>query len=399
MKIMIAAAAYLPIPAFKGGATETLITELLEQVKSEDGLQIEVFSNCAKEPGFSDGDDTVKYRYIPRTLFDRVYTQFFRILRILTFKRTNIPSAFARRLCKTVDLKKFDVIIAEGDKNQVPFFRKHFKKTLILHIHTVMTFTKDTPAAKKFFDKCDYIWGNSVYTKEVISAIEPDKAEKVIAFPNCIDVASFKLSDREKVRQEIRNQYNIKDTDFVYIYCGRMEPGKGVKELVKAFSLCGENSKLMIVGSSWFSSDKKTAYIKEITAISKDIKDRIIFTGYIPHSEIAKYYSAADYCVVPSIYKEAACLVVLEAQASGLRVIASNIGGIPEFAFGGTSTLIDVDDAFEDRLSEAMIKAQSEKYPAEKSEELEEFLKKNDTEQYYINFKKILKKAEENLDE
>lgn len=394
MKIMVVSAAAMPIPAYKGGATETLITQLLNKIQPSDDLGVDVFSNCGKEADYSDGNNYIKYHYVAASACDRLYTLFFRVLRLALFKKTNIPSAFARRLCKTVDLNQYDAILMEGDKNQVNIFRRRFKKTLILHIHTVMTFTKDTPFAKRIFANCDYVLANSLFTQRIISEIDITHKDKAIALPNCIDLSTLKLQNRSEVRNEIRKKYNIGDSDFVYIYCGRIEAGKGVKELVRAFTECGSNAKLMIVGASWYASDKKTKYVKEIIELSKGLEDRIVFTGYIPHSEIAKYYTAADICVVPSIYAEAACLVVLEAQACGLRVIASNIGGIPEFAFKNSSVLINIDSEFVKNLSKEMLKAQTSEYNAETDDELQSFLRSHDTEQYYVNFKSFLKNIE-----
>ena len=395
MKIMMVTASNMPIPAYKGGATETLMTQLLNKIQPSDNLYIDVFSNCAKKQNYSDGNDYIHYHYIEPSFFDHLYTQFFRILRLVFLKKLNIPSSFARRLCKTVDLSHYDAILMEGDKNQVNIFRRNYKGKLILHIHTVITFTKETPFAKKIFNNCDYILANSLYTQKTISEIDIAHKDKVAALSNCINLSDFKQQDRSETRKKIRKKYNISDSEFVYIYCGRIEPGKGVKELIQAFSVCGENCKLMIVGASWYDTDKKTEYVKEIIELSESIKNRIVFTGYIQHSEISDYYSAADVCVVPSVYKEAACLVVLEAEACGLRVIASDIGGIPEFAFKNSSVLIKVDCDFVKNLSEEMLRAQKYNYIAESDSELQDFLRDHDTEQYYRNFINFIKSIED----
>lgn len=224
MKIMIVAAAGLPIPAYKGGATETLITELLSHIKVEDDLEIDVFSSCKKEENYTEGKGNIKYFYIQESLFDKLYTQFFRVIRLLTLKKTNIPCAFARKLCKIVDLNKYDAIVLEGNKNQVNVIRKNYKGKIILHIHTAMTFTKETPFAQRIMSNCDLILGNSEYTASVIKEIDPKQSEKVIAFPNCIDVSLFQNGADDNAVEAVRNQYGITADDYLYIYCGRIEP-------------------------------------------------------------------------------------------------------------------------------------------------------------------------------
>ena len=54
----------------------------------------------------------------------------------------------------------------------------------------------------------------------------------------------------------------------------------------------------------------------------------MIFTGAIPHSQLSFFYSAADIFILPSQY-ETFPIVVLEAMACELPIVATNVGGIP----------------------------------------------------------------------
>ncbi len=391
-KIMIVGAANLPIPAYKGGATETLMTELLNHLKDSKDYQFDVYSFCEFEKEYVTKNGSVTFHYLKPSLKDKLYLQFFRCLRLLCLKKINIPSPFAKRLSREINLDQYDAIILEGNKNQVLTFRKSYKKKIILHIHTVITFTKHTPFAKKIFQNCDYILGNSQFTQKTISEISPEQSDKVIEFSNCIDATKFTNIDRCLWRSAIRKKHNLSDKDKVFIYCGRLESGKGVKELVQAFTKLNGDYKLMIVGASWFSSNKNTPYTNKLIEITKDIRNRIVFTGYVKHDDIAKYYSAADVCVVPSIYEEAACLVVLEAQAVGLPIVASNIGGIPEFVHPQNGILVNVDNDFVSNLSLAMEDMIQRKGTFNNHEEFEKFIHSHDTSTYVERFLAILNK-------
>ena len=59
----------------------------------------------------------------------------------------------------------------------------------------------------------------------------------------------------------------------------------------------------------------------------------------------------ADVAIMPSIYQEAAGLVALEAQAAGLPIIISNVGGISEFVHPQSSLKINIDDNFINSLA------------------------------------------------
>ena len=78
MKIMIIAASSLPIPAYRGGATETLVTQLLqsEVVKNEASLCIDVYSHCSGTD-FKDGN--ISYYFCDITTREVLYRKMFRV--------------------------------------------------------------------------------------------------------------------------------------------------------------------------------------------------------------------------------------------------------------------------------------------------------------------------------
>jgi len=60
------------------------------------------------------------------------------------------------------------------------------------------------------------------------------------------------------------------------------------------------------------------------------IEDNIRLAGFVPEKLLPLYYNAADYFVIPSSSGEGLPLVLLEAMACGLPVIATTVGGTPE---------------------------------------------------------------------
>ena len=75
-------------------------------------------------------------------------------------------------------------------------------------------------------------------------------------------------------------------------------------------------------------------------------RDKVIFTGYIPHEELPKYYALADLVVLPSTCEEAAGLTVIEAMMMQRPVITTTMGGIPEYTNPECAVLLENDEYF-----------------------------------------------------
>ncbi len=88
---------------------------------------------------------------------------------------------------------------------------------------------------------------------------------------------------------------------------------------------------------------------------------RVVLTGFIPPSQIAAIYQAGDIFVGPSQIEEGLGLVFLEASASGLPIIATRQGGIPEIVHPGMNGILleRQDDAQE--LADAIVQLLGDK--------------------------------------
>jgi D-inositol-3-phosphate glycosyltransferase len=123
--------------------------------------------------------------------------------------------------------------------------------------------------------------------------------------------------------------------DFVLLYVGRIDPVKGLVNLVKALKFIKENNpslfrkvRVIVIGGGnkkeELSSNEELRRIKEMSD-QNGLQDKLSFLGSVDHLQLKKYYSAADALVIPSLY-ESFGLVAVEALACGIPVIASQIG-------------------------------------------------------------------------
>ena len=119
-------------------------------------------------------------------------------------------------------------------------------------------------------------------------------------------------------------------------------------------------------------------------------RDRILFTCYVDNAQVPLYAAAADVQCVPSLWEEAAGLVVLEAMAEGLPLIVTRSGGIPEYV-GGDAALFVERDGIVNNLQKAILYLKE--HPAlrkQMAQAAQTQSRQYDESAYYRNFVRII---------
>jgi glycosyltransferase involved in cell wall biosynthesis len=129
-----------------------------------------------------------------------------------------------------------------------------------------------------------------------------------------------------ETRASLRRAENVADK-FVLLTVAHLIPAKGVDVAVRALAELPAAALLWVVGTG-----PEAGPLQDLADKLK-LTERVRFLGL--HSNVEPYMQAADCFLCPSLWAEAAGLVNLEAQASGLPVIASRIGGISEYMLDG----------------------------------------------------------------
>ncbi|MBN2190503.1 MAG: glycosyltransferase family 4 protein [Candidatus Aureabacteria bacterium] len=141
--------------------------------------------------------------------------------------------------------------------------------------------------------------------------------------PQGVDTGIFNTDYNE--RAKIRSKYGIKDSDFLLFSCARLINGKGLEFLINGF--CKANVKIpglkLVIAGDGVLFNKLRNMIKKLK-----LQNEIFLSGFVPHDELYKYYSAADAYVLLSYYENFSN-TVLEAMACGLPVITTDVGGFP----------------------------------------------------------------------
>jgi len=164
----------------------------------------------------------------------------------------------------------------------------------------------------------------SNHEKEVLirRGISPDK---ISVIPNGIDVGEISLG-----RANSRKRGNGKTA----IYSGRIDSEqKGLDLLIEAFGHLASSNPgldLVLMGPDWNGSTRR---LKELSA-KLGIGGKVRFTGFLERQEYLQILRSADLFILPSRF-EPFGIVLLEAIALGVPIVASNIGAIPEILEGG----------------------------------------------------------------
>ncbi len=165
-------------------------------------------------------------------------------------------------------------------------------------------------------------------------------ADRIVAIHNALDLESLGVLDNggDNSNGGIRKEFNIPSDVPLIVVVALLRPRKGVDVLIKAmgtvFNSC-PRACLLIVGSDDISEDPQYGVNLRVMASDLGIEDKIIFTGF--RNDVPAILRESDLMVLPSRFGEGLPMVILEAMAIGVPVVASGIEGIPEVIEDGIS--------------------------------------------------------------
>ncbi|MCA9402834.1 MAG: glycosyltransferase [Candidatus Omnitrophica bacterium] len=170
-----------------------------------------------------------------------------------------------------------------------------------------------------FFNQVDEL---RVPTKEYIDILSRKnmREDKMTVFKRGIDTDLFRFDLSEK--QTTLCQYAIPE-GFNLIYAGRISKDKNLDFLAKVYRevvQTREDVNLIIAGNG-----PALAHLREEFAGNA----RVVFTGQVESTELAKLYSSSDLLLFPST-TDTFGMVVLEAQSCGLLALVTDVGGPQE---------------------------------------------------------------------
>jgi glycosyltransferase involved in cell wall biosynthesis len=195
---------------------------------------------------------------------------------------------------------------------------------------------------KRFYNSVmargDVVIANSEYTREHVLEFYDTKREHIVAIPRGVDLNVFdvtRVSAQEAAAQ--RAEWNVAPNDArcVVIAPARLTRWKGQLILVEAIAMIEKRRpgalKVIVAGDA----QGRAGYVEEINAaIEKaQLRDVVAVVGHLRHMNLA--FAASDMAVFPVTEPEAFGRGAVEAQAMGVPVIATNLGGYTETVIEG----------------------------------------------------------------
>jgi len=342
MNIAILTCGILPIPAVQGGAVENLIDFYLDYNEQKKLHDITIYSPLDHRVFSSPAINSTNNHY---HFIDTISLRA-RIARKLRsyLHRNEYYNYFIEYYFEKVyaDLKhrQFDYIILENCPGFAYKLSLRGYNNIILHLHNDLL-NVESRYHDVIFKNLTKIITVSNYIKNRVSSIQP--SGKICTIYNGINIEAFASNKRSQIN---RKSVGFSESDFVIVYSGRMNKEKGISELIDAITLLkdAQHIKLLVLGSSFFdNADNDDEFLQSLKTKAHIIKDKIVFTGFIPYKQIPEYLHIADIAVLPSMWEEPFGLTIVEAMAAGLPLITTRSGGIPELC-ENIASIVDRDN-------------------------------------------------------
>jgi len=323
--------------SFKGGLEEVILNQ--SKYLKERGHNISIVTSQYNKDESNETNDGVIIHRFPSLNF--------------TYKLFGIP--YAIPLLSLTNYKKLSKIFKNADIVNIhghPYFAsfiyllisKRHKKPVILTQHNTdiksksefinsFYFLIDRTIGKFNLASSQKIIAVSHETKKYILTLLKDE-QKIAVIYNGVDTKRFN-TDSNKVT--LRKKFGLPEDRFICLTVRRLTFKNGIETFLNTAKACDPNKTLFLLGGTGPDKKRIEEYIK--TNNITNVK----MLGFIKDSDLALYYRLSDIFILPSIQGEGFPMVVLEAFASGIPVIATKSGGHVEIIENNkTGHLVDI---------------------------------------------------------
>jgi glycosyltransferase involved in cell wall biosynthesis len=233
-----------------------------------------------------------------------------------------VPRGFGKTLISTVHSTWKGEAEAISDE---PYSRLNSNEKFMVSFNWFLRFFEE-----RMLERSNSIIAVSDFTKRELKQYYKVKQAKIHVIHNGVDVNKFQpATDKRRAKEAL----GFSADDITILSVGRLYARKGLFTLIESMPLVArkfKNAKFIIAGKGLSNEMKKLVSY----ATRLGVKDNIVFTGYFPDKKLPQLYQAADIFAFSTFYENLP-FAVLEALSSGLPVVTTNVGGIPEMIESG----------------------------------------------------------------
>ena len=142
--------------------------------------------------------------------------------------------------------------------------------------------------------------------------------------PNGADIEVFSRKINSSVKEKLKEEFGKKADDVFLVTVSRLVRKNATDDIISALPHLAKNVSLIVIGNG------VESFRLQKQAHDLGVESRVKFLGFVSHEDIPKYLSICDIFIRPS-RSEGFGNSFIEAMASGLPVIATPVGGIPDF--------------------------------------------------------------------
>lgn len=319
MKILIFSVAYLP---FVGGA-EIAVKEITDRIKN-----IEFHMITVNLDGKQRKEEKVGNVYVYRVCsgnFGKFLFPFIGVWKAVSLHRVH---HFSATWSIMANYAGFAALFFKYLKPKLPFILTLQEGDPIGYIKKQIWFVY--PLFTQIFRKANRIQSISHYLEDFAKSM--GAKAPIMVIPNGVNVSLFSQEYPAQVLENLKMRLGKRPGDIFLVTASRLVTKNGIGDVVNALPFLSTNIKFLIIGLG------PLAYEIKNLADKLGVLDRVIFTGFIDHNELPKYLKISDIFIRPSL-SEGMGNSFIEAMASGIPVIATQVGGIPDFLLEGETGL------------------------------------------------------------
>lgn len=237
---------------------------------------------------------------------------------------------------------------------------------LVLNVHDHAQLQHDRTRSRRYLDRADLIVSASQYMTQSIATAYPDVADRCVTIHNAVEPDLFAPSDSGDGQEPL------------ILFVGRSSPEKGVHRLLESFGVVANkvpDARLVLIGPSSLAgqelvdrdgSDPLFSDVREfwgkpgrfrqylLEKAESHAPGRVTFIDGVEHAELIEWYQRADIFAFPSLWQEPFGMPPIEAMSTGVPVVATRSGALPEIVTDGETGLL-VERGDTGSLAEALL--------------------------------------------